>query len=99
MNRNDPADLDMGSQSRAIPWKGLTAFVLLAFVGAFGSDITASPYYPNPDHYIPRYVLLAFSVGLGISAVRSSRRMDRLIGVAVLGVGISLVAYIILSHF
>jgi len=79
----------------ALPWRGLVAFGLLAVVGAMGPDITPSRYWPDLDHYIPRYVLLALSVGFGISAVRRGQRADRLLGIAVLVVGGYMVVYII----
>jgi hypothetical protein len=78
-----------------VPWRGLVAFGLLAVVGAMGPDITPSPYW-DLGHYIPRYVLLALSVGFGLNAVRRGGRVDRLIGVAVLVVGLVMVAHIVL---
>jgi hypothetical protein len=77
-----------------LPWRGCVAFGLLAVVGAMGPDITPSRYWPNLDHYIPRYVLLALSVGFGLSAVRSGRRLDRVFGIAVLVVGCGMVVHI-----
>jgi hypothetical protein len=76
------------------PWRGLLAFALLGLVGALGPDITPSRYWPL-DHYIPRYILLALSVGFGLSAVRSAQRMDKLLGISVVIVGGGMVAYII----
>jgi hypothetical protein len=78
----------------AVPWRGLVAFGLLALVGAMGPDIAPSRYWPGLDHYIPRYVLLALGIGFGLSAVRSGQRVDRLFGIAVLVVGLGMVAYI-----
>jgi hypothetical protein len=80
-----------------LPLRGLVAFALLAAVGLIGVDITPSRYFPNLDHYIPRYILLAQSVGFGLSAVRSRKRTDRLLGIAVLIVGSSMVNYIALD--
>ena len=54
-------------------WRGLLAFSLLGAVGVMGPDITPSQYF-DIYHYIPRYVLLALSIGFGLSAVRSGRR-------------------------
>jgi hypothetical protein len=79
----------------ALPWRGLLAFVLLAAVGSLGPDITPSRYWPDLGHYIPRYVLLALSVGFGLSATRSAWRLDRLLGIAVVLVGGGMAAYII----
>jgi hypothetical protein len=81
--------------TEALPWRGILAFVLLALVGPLGgSDIIPSPYIPNLDHYIPRYVLLAISVGLGLSAVRSAQRLDKVFGIGVVLVGGGMVVYI-----
>jgi hypothetical protein len=82
-----------------VPWRGLVAFGFLAAVGAMGPDIAPSHYWPDLDHYIPRYVLLALGIGFGLSAVRSGRRQDRLIGVVVLVVGLGMVAYIVRASF
>ena len=57
-------------------WRGLLAFSLLGAVGVMGPDITPSQYF-DIYHYIPRYVLLALSIGFGLSAVRSARRLGR----------------------
>ena len=54
-------------------WRGLLAFSLLGAVGVMGPDITPSQYF-DIYHYIPRYVLLALSIGFGLSAVHSGRR-------------------------
>ncbi|HEY1376962.1 MAG TPA: hypothetical protein VGF55_09215, partial [Gemmataceae bacterium] len=77
-----------------IPWRGLVGFGLLALVGAMGPDITPSRYYPDLGHYVPRYVLLALGVGFGLSAVRRGGRVDRLIGIAVLVVGLEPVMHL-----
>lgn len=77
------------------PWHGPTAFFLLAVVGSMGPDITPSRYYPELDHYIPRYVVLSLSVGFSISAVRSQLRIDRIFGIASLVTGGWMVMYII----
>jgi hypothetical protein len=79
-----------------VTWRGPAAFGLLALVGTMGPDITPSAYIPDLNHYIPRYVLLALSVGVGLSAVRRGGRGDRLIGVAVMVVGLGMVAHIVL---
>ena len=81
----------------AVSWRGMVAFGLLALVGAMGPDITPSSYWPNLDHYIRRYVLLGLSVGFGLSALRRGGRLDRLIGLAVLVVGLGMVAHIVLT--
>ena len=57
-------------------WRGLLAFSLLGALGVMGPDITPSQYF-DIYHYIPRYVLLALSIGFGLSAVRSGRRLGR----------------------
>lgn len=77
-----------------VPWRGIVAFALLAVVGALGPDITASRYW-ELDHYILRYIMLAFSVGFALSAIRTGRRVDRVFGIAVIVTGGGLVAYII----
>lgn len=82
------------ARDAALPWRGLVAFGMLALVGSMGTDIAPSPYIPDLDHYIPRYVLLALAVGFGLSATRSHRREDRLCGIAVLVVGGYLVVYV-----
>jgi hypothetical protein len=89
-----PEPLPVPVPPAVVPWRGVLAFALLALVGAFGPDITPSGYWPDLDHYIPRYIFLAFSVGFGLSAVRSPQRIDRLFGIAVLLVGGVLVVYI-----
>lgn len=89
----DPAQPPAADVS--VPRRGLVAFGLLAVVGAMGPDIAPSVYWPDLSHYIPRYVVLALSVGFGLSAVRSGRRLDRLFGIAVLVVGLGMVAYIV----
>ncbi|HTK74442.1 MAG TPA: hypothetical protein VL371_04235 [Gemmataceae bacterium] len=78
----------------AWPWRGLLAFALLGLVGMLGPDITPSSYIPELDHYVPRYVVLALSVGLAISAIRSRQRLDKLFGIAVVLVGGWMVAHI-----
>lgn len=77
-----------------IPWSGLLAFGILAVVGSMGPDITPSRYW-TINHYIPRYVLLALSIGFGLSALRSSQRLNRLLGIAVVAVSGVTVAYIV----
>ena len=77
------------------PWRGLLAFALLSMVGAFGPDIAPSPYWPDLDHYIPRYVLLALSIGFGLAAIRSGERADRILGFAVVLGGGVVVVYIV----
>ncbi len=77
-----------------LPWRGAVAFGLLALVGAMGPDITPSRYSPELSHYIPRYVLLALSIGFGLGAVRSRLRADKVFGIAVVVAGCGLVAYI-----
>lgn len=57
-------------------WRGLLAFSLLGALGVMGPDITPSVYF-DIYHYIPRYVLLALSIGFGLSAVRSGHRLGR----------------------
>jgi hypothetical protein len=90
-----PAPIHASTAGVDVQWRGLVAIGLLAVVGAMGPDITPSRYWPDLDHYIPRYVALALGIGFGLSAVRSGRRPERLIGVAVLVVGLGMVAYII----
>ena len=76
-------------------WRGALAIMMLGVVGALGPDVTPSRYWPDPEHDIPRYVLLAPSIGFGLAAVRSGQRVDRLLGIAVLLVGGGLVLYIV----
>jgi hypothetical protein len=83
------------SRGGALSWRGPVAFALLGVVGALGPDITPSQHWPDLDHYIPRYVLLALSVGFGLSAVRYGHRVDRVFGIATVVVGGGLVVYII----
>ncbi len=90
-----PAPAQPPAPDVAVPWRGLVAFGLLAVVGAMGPDIAPSGYWPDLDHYVPRYVLLALCVGFGLSAVRSGRGLDRPFGTAVLVVGGGMVAYIV----
>ncbi len=78
-----------------LPWRGPVGFGLLVFVGGMGPDIAPSRYFPDLDHYIPRYILLALAIGFGLSAVRSGRRQDRVLGIAVLAVGGYLVVCIV----
>jgi hypothetical protein len=78
-----------------LPWRGLLGFILLAIVGAMGSDITPSRYYPDLVHYVPRYIILALAVGFGLSAVRSRQEMDLLLGMPVLFLGGFFVVYIV----
>ncbi len=95
MTETEPARLHPRTPNSTLPWRGLVAFALLGVLGALGPDIAPSRYWPDLDHYIPRYVLLALSVGFGLSAVRSGLRVDRLLGIAVLVVGVGMVTYII----
>ena len=84
---------DFGSPA-TWPWRGALAFALLAIVGALGPDIVPSPYWPNLNHYIPRYILLAVSVGFTVNAIRSRIRVDRVFGIAVVLVGGCMVVHI-----
>jgi hypothetical protein len=84
----------LDKRKRLVTWRGPVAFGMLALVGAMGPDIVPSVYWPDLSHYIPRYVLLACSVGMGISCIRRGGRIDRLIGIAVVVVGLGMVAYI-----
>jgi hypothetical protein len=56
-------------------------------------QLTPSRYH-GEDHYIPRYILIAISLLLAVSAVRSGQRLDRVIGIAVLAVSGGLLIYI-----
>src|SRR5262249_36320863 len=78
----------------SLPWRGLAALAILFVVGAIGSDIIPTGKRPEINHYIPAIVLLALSVGFGLSAVRSRQRAERPLGIAVLTVGCGMVAYI-----
>ena len=78
-----------------VPWRGVVAFALLGAVGSLGPDLTQARYLPNLDFYVRRYVLLALSIGFALSAVCSRVQLDRLIGIAVLVVGMALLTYII----
>jgi hypothetical protein len=73
----------------------VVAFILLALVGSLGPDFAPSRYRPDLSHYIPRYILLAPSLGFGLDALHSKQRVDRMFGIAVLVVGGGVVAYII----
>ena len=100
MATSEPSPASSGSSQPkvlgfAASWCGIAGFVLLAIVGGMGPDIAPSGYYPDLMHYIPLYVLLALSVGFGLSAVRSSRRVDRVFGIAVLTVGLYMVIYVV----
>jgi hypothetical protein len=90
----EPAPNPSPASGPALPWRGLLAFALLAVVGSLGPDITPSRYWPDLDHYVPRYVLLTLSIGFAISAARSGLRVDRLLGLAVLLVGGGMAVYI-----
>jgi hypothetical protein len=70
-----------------LPWRGPLAFVLLGIVSVLGPDITPSQYWPDLVHYIPRYVLLAFSIGFGLAAIGSPQRIDKMFGIAVIIAG------------
>jgi hypothetical protein len=83
------------SQRMSWPALGVIAFILLGVAGALGPDITPNEKLPDPADYIPRYVLLALSVGFALHAVRSKQRVDRVFAIAVLVVGVGMVAYII----
>ena len=82
-------------RKESLSWRGLVAFTLLGSVGLFGPDLTPSSYWPDLSHYIPRYILLALSIGFGLHALHSEQREDRMLGIAVLVVGGGVVAYII----
>lgn len=82
-------------QRASLPWLGFIAFTLLGVVGALGPSITPSMKEPDPADYIPRYILLALSVGFSLHAIRSKQRVDRTFGIAVLVVGTGMVAYIV----
>ncbi len=83
------------SRRVSLPWRGSIALALLGVVGSLGPDIIPSRYWPDLAHYLPRYVLLAVSVGFALNAVRSKQRVDRVFGIAVLVVGGGLAVYII----
>jgi hypothetical protein len=95
MRETDAAAAQRATRRAEWPWWGSVAFALLGVVGALGPDITPSVYWPDLAYYVPRYVLLALSVGFALSAVRSGQRVDRVLGVAVLVVGGGMVAYVI----
>jgi hypothetical protein len=78
----------------SLTWRGALAFGLLATLGVLGPDLIPSPYFPDFSHYVERVVVLALAVGMGIAALRSSARGDRVIGLAVVIVGLALVLYI-----
>ncbi|CAN5322249.1 hypothetical protein BH11PLA2_BH11PLA2_00750 [soil metagenome] len=90
----DSVQMESKSTSE-VPVVGLTAFACLAIVGSMGTDILPTQYYPDLIHYIPRYCVLAISVGCGISAIRSRNRMNRLLGYATTFVGLALTCRIV----
>jgi hypothetical protein len=71
-------------------WRGLLAIGPFPLIAMMGPDLTPSRYF-GVEHYIPRYILLALSVGFGLNAIRRGTRADRLIGIAVLVVGVGLI--------
>jgi hypothetical protein len=78
----------------SLTWGGALAVGLIAVLGVLGPNLIASPYFPDFSHYVQRVVVLALAVGVGIAAVRSSARGDRVVGLAVVTVGLALVVYI-----
>jgi hypothetical protein len=71
----------------SITWRGPLAFGLLASVQAFGTTLFPHPYTADMVDFLIPAVLLALAVGLGLDAIRSKARGDRLIGLAVIAVG------------
>lgn len=83
-------------QNTEVAWRGAVAATLIVVIGVTAApDIAPSRYFPNLNHYLPTYVLLAFAMGFGLSAVRSPVRADFLMGVPVLLLGGLLVAHIL----
>jgi hypothetical protein len=95
MPDSEASPMQEPTRKASLPWWGSIAFILLGVVGSLGPDITPSRKLPDLTYYIPRYVLLALSIGFGLGAVRSVQRVDRIFGIAVLVVGSGMVAYII----
>jgi hypothetical protein len=78
----------------SITWRGGLAFALLAAVGGLGPTLFPSAYIPDIKSYLWSVIALALAVGIGVSAVRSAVRGDRVIGLAVTLVGGLLIALI-----
>jgi hypothetical protein len=95
MPDSEVSPMQSPTRKASLPWRGFIAFILLGVVGSLGPDITPSRKWPDLAYYIPRYVMLALSIGFGLSAVRSKQRVDRVFGIAVVVVGGGMVAYII----
>jgi hypothetical protein len=77
-----------------IPWRGLLAFALIVVFAGHLPWAIPNPYFPV-DYYIPPFVLLALGVGVGLSAARTGKDLDRLLGIGVLVAGGGMVVYII----
>jgi hypothetical protein len=76
--------------SQPLPWRGVVALGLL--VASRPGLSAPTGYFPNVGHYAVWYVLLALSVGVGLSAARSTGRINRILGVPVVVVGALLCA-------
>ena len=74
------------SPNWSITWRGPLAFGLLTTVQAFGTSLFPNPYIREMEQFLAPAVILALSVGVGIDAVRSKARGDRVIGLAVIAV-------------
>ncbi|WP_149111602.1 hypothetical protein [Limnoglobus roseus] len=64
-------------------------------MAALGPLLTPINWWPYSEYYVPKYVLLALSVGCGLRAVRSGWWGDRVCGLIALLVGGGTTAYIV----
>jgi hypothetical protein len=76
----------------AFPWRGLTALGCLAAIFVHGGPIFVDK-RTDSSIYIPAILLVAFGIGLGISAVRSRLHWERHLGLPAVVAGSLLAAY------
>lgn len=75
------------------PWRGIVAFACMAVVAGLGPGLYVSSKV-SVEVYILEAIFLGTGIGVGISGIRSQSRVDRVICIAVVLVGIGLAVLI-----
>jgi hypothetical protein len=76
----------------AFPWRGLSGLACLAAIFVHGGPIFVDK-RTDSSIYIPAILLVAFGIGLGISAIRSGLHWERHLGLPAVVAGSLLAAY------